>query len=125
MRNVTAAVAAVVVAGVAISAVMFGPGRRAEAPAATPPAAAQTAAPSAVPAPPTAKDATAEAKPAGVPKAMTAKECSAACTKKMNDMGMAGSCPESMCKPGVCPMMSEGPHAGEASESPHAAPSKS
>jgi hypothetical protein len=35
---------------------------------------------------------------------MTAKECSIACTKAMNAKGMAGSCPESLCKTNLCPM---------------------
>lgn len=115
MRNVTTALAAVVVAGVAAAAVMFGPARHRDAPAPAPAPAARVVAPGAAPAEPGPAAANA---PGAAPKALTAKECSVACTKKMHDMGMAGSCPESMCKPGVCPMMTSAAHGAAAAPSP-------
>jgi len=108
MRNLTTAVAAVVVAGVAAGTLLFAPRDAAKTAAPAAPA-VQSAATS--PAPAGDTKAATDGKPAAA-KAMTAKECAAICTAKMNAMGMEGSCPESMCKPGVCPMMS-GSHAEE------------
>jgi NO-binding membrane sensor protein with MHYT domain len=51
-------------------------------------------------------------------KPLTPKQCSAACTAKMHKMGMAGSCPASMCVPGKCPMMTKAAHARKATPKP-------
>jgi hypothetical protein len=99
MRPLTTAALVAVIAAVVMAAATFG-GR-------SPQKAVPPVAPVAVKA--TAADPHAPAADAKKPVAangMTAEQCAAACTKKMNDMGMEGSCPVEMCKPGVCPMMS-------------------